>query len=155
MEPWFFGVDPGVSGGVAVLDTLGQVVHAGGLPSDPTELVQVFQALARPARRPWVVGIESVHASPQMGVVSAFTFGRAVGRVETAVVAARPVAQAPSVLTVTPQTWQKWHGCRTGGDKNISKLKAQALFPDLKITHAIADALLIAMYVRQLVLEDV
>jgi hypothetical protein len=34
----------------------------------------------------------------------------------------------------------------TKGDKNISKAKAQELFPDKKIIHATADALLIALY---------
>jgi hypothetical protein len=40
--------------------------------------------------------------------------------------------------------------CLTGGDKNISKRRAQELFPSLKITHAVADALLIAEYGRRL-----
>jgi len=37
----------------------------------------------------------------------------------------------------------------TGGDKNVSKRRAQELFPEIKITHAIADALLIAEYARR------
>ena len=35
------------------------------------------------------------------------------------------------------------------GDKNVTKSRAQELFPELKITHAIADALLIAEYGRR------
>jgi hypothetical protein len=50
---------------------------------------------------------------------------------------------------VSPQKWQKAMGCMTKGDKNVSKAKAQQLFPQLKITHAIADALLIAEYARR------
>jgi hypothetical protein len=50
---------------------------------------------------------------------------------------------------VTPQKWQKAMGCMTKGDKNVSKRRAQELFPQLKITHAIADALLIAEYGRK------
>jgi hypothetical protein len=38
----------------------------------------------------------------------------------------------------------------TKGDKNITKRKAQELFPEIKITHAIADSLLIAEYGRRL-----
>jgi hypothetical protein len=34
----------------------------------------------------------------------------------------------------------------TKGNKNITKQKAQELFPGIKVTHAIADALLIATY---------
>jgi hypothetical protein len=37
----------------------------------------------------------------------------------------------------------------TKGDKNITKRKAQELFPEIKITHAIADSLLIAEYGRR------
>ena len=47
---------------------------------------------------------------------------------------------------IRPQVWQKSLGCMTGGDKNITKRRAQELFPQLKITHATADALLIAYY---------
>jgi hypothetical protein len=34
----------------------------------------------------------------------------------------------------------------TKGDKNVSKRRAQELYPQLKITHSTADALLIATY---------
>jgi hypothetical protein len=37
----------------------------------------------------------------------------------------------------------------TKGDKNVSKRRAQELFPQLKVTHATADALLIAEYGRR------
>jgi len=41
-------------------------------------------------------------------------------------------------------------GCMTKGDKNVSKRKAQELFPSMKVTHASADALLIAEYGRRM-----
>jgi hypothetical protein len=47
---------------------------------------------------------------------------------------------------IRPQVWQKELGCLTKGDKNVTKRKAQELFPSLKVTHATADALLIAKY---------
>jgi hypothetical protein len=47
---------------------------------------------------------------------------------------------------VRPQAWQKAMGCMSKGDKNITKRKAQELFPQIKVTHATADALLIATY---------
>jgi hypothetical protein len=40
-------------------------------------------------------------------------------------------------------------GCLTKGDKNVSKSRAQELFPSIKVTHAIADALLIAEHNRR------
>jgi hypothetical protein len=50
---------------------------------------------------------------------------------------------------IRPQVWQKELGCLTKGDKNVSKRKAQELFPSMKVTHATADALLIAKYGTQ------
>jgi len=48
-----------------------------------------------------------------------------------------------------PQKWQTALDCRTGGDKNISKARAQALFPGVKVIHANADALLLAEFARR------
>jgi hypothetical protein len=89
--------------------------------------------------------VERVRSSPQMGVTSAFTFGCNYERVVMALVCAGIPYEE-----VTPQRWQKALGCMTGGDKNVSKARAQALFPHLKITHAIADSLLIAEYGRRI-----
>lgn len=50
---------------------------------------------------------------------------------------------------VTPAKWQGALGCRSKGDKNVTKRKAQELFPEVKMTHAIADAYLLAEYCRQ------
>jgi hypothetical protein len=88
--------------------------------------------------------IEQVYSSPQMGVKSAFTFGNGFGHLEMALTAAGiPFAR------IRPQVWQKELGCLTKGDKNVSKRKAQELFPSMKVTHATADALLIAKYGTQ------
>ena len=102
--------------------------------------------------------IEEVHVSPsfakskdgkenthRMGARSAFTFGRGYGNLEMALTAAGIPFER-----VSPQKWQKSLGCLTKGDKNVSKRKAQELFPSLKITHATADALLIAEYGRRI-----
>jgi hypothetical protein len=85
--------------------------------------------------------IEQVHSSPQMGVKSAFTFGNGFGHLEMALTAA-----GIPFTRVRPQVWQKELGCLTKGDKNITKRKAQELFPSIKATHATSDALLIAHY---------
>ena len=85
--------------------------------------------------------VEQVSSSPQMGVKSAFSFGQGFGHLEMALTAA-----GISFERIRPQVWQKSLGCMTGGDKNITKRRAQELFPGHKITHATADALLIAYY---------
>ena len=90
------------------------------------------------------VAIEHVHSMPGQGVASSFKFGQGFGHLEMALTAAR----IPFTY-VTPQKWQKELGCLTGGDKNVSKSRAQQLFPHIKVTHAIADSLLITEYCRR------
>ena len=86
-----------------------------------------------------------VHSSPQMGVRSAFTFGQSFGMAEMLLTCLGiPFERG------RPQVWQRSLGCLTGGDKNVTKRRAQQLFPGVRITHANADALLIAEYGRRL-----
>ena len=136
------GIDPGKNGAIAILnDGVLEAVH--GMPqtvADLTDLVRSIVA-ARPAGAQITAYVEQVHSSPQMGVVSAFTFGRGLGNLEAAL-----AAFGVRLVWVRPQVWQKALGCLTGGDKNVSKRRAQELFPGLKITHGNADALLIARY---------
>jgi hypothetical protein len=89
--------------------------------------------------------IENVHSMPKQGVVSAFTFGRNFGFL----IGILTALKIPYEF-VSPQKWQKAMGCMSHGDKNVTKSAAQRLFPDIKITHAIADALLICEYGRRI-----
>jgi hypothetical protein len=79
-----------------------------------------------------------------MGVKSAFTFGEGYGRLQMAL-----TALGIPYERIRPAMWQKAMGCLTKGDKNVSKSRAQELFPSIKVTHAIADALLIAEHNRR------
>jgi Holliday junction resolvasome RuvABC endonuclease subunit len=150
MMPCIIGIDPGTNGGIAwITDGKPCVEKMPDTLQDLWELLQDIRAAASP---PLGVGetnamayIEQVHSSPQMGVKSAFTFGNGFGHLEMALTAA-----GIPFTRVRPQVWQKELGCMTKGNKNISKRKAQELFPSMKVTHATADALLIATYgIRQ------
>lgn len=138
----FIGIDPGVSGGIAFIWDRGY--HAVKMPETPQELAHLLRSEAGDGNPRWAY-VERVASSPKMGVVSAFTFGRGYGTI-LGVLAA---LQIPYDL-VTPTVWQKAMGCLTRGDKNVSKGKAAAMFPTLKVTHALADALLIAEYARRM-----
>jgi Holliday junction resolvasome RuvABC endonuclease subunit len=136
----FLGIDPGVSGGVAFITPEGH-----GAAKMPDTVQDVYNLIRHyKADGGTFALLESVHSSPAMGVVSAFTFGKGFGRLEMALTA----LEVPWEY-ISPQKWQKALSCLTGGDKNVSKAKAQQLFPGTKITHAIADALLIAEYARR------
>lgn len=137
----FVGIDPGKNGGIAVLDADGGVVEARQMPGTERDL---YDALAHAGDRAHAV-LELVRASPQMGVVSAFTFGRGYGAIRMAL-----LALGVPFDEVTPPRWQATMQCRSKGDKNVTKRRAQELFPKVKMTHAIADALLLAAYCRRL-----
>jgi hypothetical protein len=137
------GVDPGANGGIAwITDGKACVEKMPDTLQDLWELICDIHPNRLCEKQPPIKAyIEQVSSSPQMGVVSAFSFGRGYGNLEMALTAA-----AIPFERVRPQVWQEALGCMTKGDKNVSKRKAQELFPDRKITHATADALLIAHY---------
>jgi crossover junction endodeoxyribonuclease RuvC len=139
------GVDPGANGAIAWIDERGKscVEKMPDTLQDLWELIRDITNFPRSAidGRKYKAYIEQVSSSPQMGVVSSFSFGRGYGNLEMALTAAGIPFER-----VRPQVWQKAMGCMTKGDKNISKQKAQELFPDKKVIHATADALLIALY---------
>ncbi len=149
----YIGIDPGLSGGIAVLDPHGIVVLVAKMPETDRDLLGLltvhavtgaddFTGLGGETSR---AALEKVGGMPGMGGPSMFKFGANYGAVRMALAAARVAFDE-----VTPQRWQKALGCLTHGDKNISKQRAQQLFPRLTVTHAVADALLLAEYCRRL-----
>lgn len=144
----FIGFDPGGSGGFAVVDETGAFVHAqkfGDLTErDIWDAVKAFTL----GNDIGLVMCEAVHSMPKQGVASSFKFGASYGFL-------RGILTASDVRYefVSPQKWQGKLGCRTGGDKNITKIVAQQRHPGHKITHAVADALLIAEYARRVYRE--
>ena len=144
MSTLFIGVDPGKSGAIAFLDeALGERWFIKGDSTDH-DLAEAVADASSQYDRVFAV-VERVSSSPQMGVKSAFTFGESFGKVQMVLAALK----VPYEL-VSPSKWQGEMKCRTKGDKNVTKREAQRLFPDVKITHANADALLLAEYARRM-----
>lgn len=140
---WFVGVDPGSSGAIAIIDEFGAYVADLKLkdqtPHDVWEWLDTRTAEASKLS----AAIERVHSMPKQGVASSFKFGFSAGFLHGMLVAA-----GIPFDDVTPQKWQKELSCLTRGDKNISKTAAQRRWPEVRITHANADALLIAEWRR-------
>lgn len=134
------GIDPGQSGGMAFLPADDSFI---GLVAKMPETERDLWDLLKD----WLeIGInyaflEAVHAMPQQGVSSTFKFGQHYGMLRGFL-----IALGVPFETVSPAVWQRKLGCLSHGNKNITKAKAQELFPSLHITHATADALLIAHY---------
>jgi hypothetical protein len=88
--------------------------------------------------------IEEVASRPGQGAPGMFKFGMGYGALRMALVACRIPFEA-----IRPQVWMKRMGCMTHGDKNVSKRKAEGLWPGIKFTHATSDASLIAEAARR------
>ena len=138
----YIGVDPGKSGAIAIVDSDGGVVNF--IKGSETER-DISDWLAHETEEVVAGVIEKVHAMPKQGVTSSFKFGYSFGFLSGMLIAHR----VPFEL-VSPLKWQTAMSCRTGGDKNVSKAAAQRLWPSIKITHATADALLLAEYCRRM-----
>ncbi len=156
----FLGIDPGKSGGISRLTTYSVNVTAYKLTNcTPADIYHILKDVSKGGS--CVALIERVASSPQMGRASAFKFGEGYGFLKGLLTA----LEIPFEF-VQPAKWQGYLKCRTGvkdkkgnvvrdkrgipkHDKNITKKKAQELFPQLKITHAIADALLIGEYLKR------
>lgn len=140
-------VDPGAQGGIAVQtfgDNPSLVVTK--MPDTPKDLLD-FLAQHKEGARAY---IEKVGGMPGQGGSAMFNFGKGYGNLEMALIA----LQIPTE-TVTPQKWQKALQLGTKGTssktqwKNKLKARAQLLYPSLKITLALADALLLLEYAKR------
>lgn len=141
----YIGIDPGASGGIGVATPLGDVA-AHKMPDTPHELADLIRSytLRNSLTKPFAV-LERVASFPGQGVSSTFKFGANFGMIQGVLAA----VGIPYEL-VSPGVWQKAMGCLTKGDKNVTKAAAQRMFPGIRVTHAVADALLLAEYARRI-----
>ena len=121
--------------------------HVGEVRMDET-IQDVGRALLRYRKRVSFALIEQVNAMPKQGIASAFKFGQAYG-MQQAMVA----ILGWRYELIRPQEWQAQMRCRKNKktkDKNVTKSAAQQLFPDIKVMHRNADALLLAELARRI-----
>jgi hypothetical protein len=159
----YLGIDPGASGGLAILTADG-IAQAFRSPATEGDLARLFESRVVPARIVYCL-VERVHSFPDAGVAGMFTFGRGVG-----VLIGLLLAHKIPFEEMEPRTWQKALGIPPRIKKpkkpkpfmqylpeetptqwkNRLRAKAQALFPNIEITLATADALLIAEVARRI-----
>lgn len=146
----FIGIDPGKKGAVAAISIEDKERHkldVYPLPESIKEKVQLLTNIITGTTRNFCV-VEKVHASPQMGVVSAFTFGKGFGHLEGMLTV---MMSHRDYEFVNPQVWQTGLDCLTGGDKKISVRRVGELFPAYaKVKKDYADAILISYYCYRL-----
>ncbi len=140
------GIDPGANGGIAVLDDSGAVIFFSKMPATPQDLIDCLSEFANDS----VCTLERVQGMPKQGGSAMFNFGKGFGYIEMALIALKIPTE-----TITPQKWEKTYQLGASRDctktewKNKLKAKAQQMFPYIKMTLAICDALLIAEYGRR------
>lgn len=142
----YVGIDPGASGGVAIISSEGKVEALIDLSKLTEPDIVSWLKLYRESLVFCI--IERVHSMPGQGVSSSFKFGRSYGLVTGIVMGLQiPFGE------VTPQVWQKEfsigkHASKTE-HKRALRQRAQELFPTQKITANTADALLLAEFCRR------
>ena len=148
------GVDPGVHGGLAILEIMDgaapQLLEAIDIPTVGAKAKERVDVLALRtwvmARQPQHAFIERAQAMPRQGSSSGFKYGRATGAIE-AVIACCEVA----ITIIEPASWKKAHHLR-GGDKEGARQRALQLFPSAhallarKRDHNKGEAALVALY---------
>ena len=146
------GIDPGLSGALAILDGNGATELVTDLPVirdrtlawiDGSALQSILLDAIR--GRPTRAIVERVSAMPRQGVASSFQFGVGFGSILSVLQA----LHIPLEL-VTPAMWKRALGLSS--DKNASLHKARLLFPTAELHLAKhdgrAEALLIAHWSR-------
>ncbi len=128
------GVDPGLEGGLAVLDCqprrrpeLISVLDVPTIGEDAKRRVWAMPLLEwLYERRPDVAYIERAQAMPDQGATSGFIYGRAVGALEMAV-----LASGIKLKTAEPQTWKREIGIarvkKANGDTDVPATKRLSL----------------------------
>lgn len=175
----YLGVDPGMSGGICLLDSSGHVAHVEANPESAADfwsmLYYVWEEHSAEGMRCVIEQVSGFIGKEQPGS-SMFKFGKTYGYAIMAITA----LGIPYEL-VTPQRWQKGlaipskaphtgkrervltkgkragetviekFGGESGRDfKRRLREKAQNLFPGISVTETTADAMLIATYCRRL-----
>ena len=149
------GIDPGLDGALALLHANDALeLYPTPVIQGPTrrhvdlaQLAHLVDGIAKHhAAHVW---IEHVGPRPKDGVVQAFSFGCTFTALRMAC-----IAHFMPLEEVTPPSWRKVMGLPPSTDKDASRARASALFPQhahhwpLKKDHDKAEAVLIAAYGR-------
>jgi hypothetical protein len=152
----YIGIDPGVNGGMVVLEEDGSCWACAKMPATPRDL---WDVLAR-----WTSGIAAKalveklgrmprdkNGKPMQSGTTMQVMGRNRGHIEMAL-----IGQGIPMDEILPRQWQAMMGVLGDGkesrtqEKNRHKAKAQELFPPINVTLALSDALLLAECLRRM-----
>ena len=155
--PNFIGIDPGLTGGIAVINNTGkEVIYIGDMPvlalaPNSTGRIErivdaksLFNIIVKYS--PAVVVVEKVCSRPGEGHMGAFSFGKGYG----IILAVTEVVEGVVRIDVTPTSWKK--ALKLNSDKLMSRELAISKFPKAvdmlgrRKDEGRAEALLLALY---------
>lgn len=156
----YIGIDPGLSGGIALIDDDG-VIGTWPMPvltigtKKEINVTGLSRWLESNAYACSMVGVEIQHAMPKQGVSSMFKIGKGYG-----IILGILTALKMPFTEIRANEWQKimFAGHPKANTKDLSKKIAQQLYPsvDFKATSrctnlhdGMTDAALIATYIKQ------
>jgi crossover junction endodeoxyribonuclease RuvC len=154
MSELVIGIDPGLTGALAILGPSGEVITLADLPvsRSPGKLTWLHGAALHDILVTHITGqttavVEVVHAMPKQGVSSTFTFGCVYG----SLLAVLQVLHV-SIHLISPSIWKRDLKL-IGKDKKAALAKARLLFPNAALPlakhHGRAEALLLATWYMQ------
>lgn len=155
----FIGVDPGFSGGVAILKN--DDIETINMPEEFTDIYEMFLEIKEKYSNDELIAVmENVgHGIPGQSSKATASFARHNGHIEMALYALHI-----RTVKVTPQKWQKYFSNSIGSApgenerkekkewKNKLKSLARQMYPDAKATLYTADAILLADYGKHMVM---
>jgi crossover junction endodeoxyribonuclease RuvC len=161
---FYVGIDPGLSGAVAVIDNKNKIVSI-----EDTPVVKVKKSKTRTLYLEsrmadllvaigkqgviLMAGIENVHAMPKQGVTSMFSMGTGFG-IWLGILAALGIPYT----RIEPRAWKKNMGIESGSSKSASAVRAYQLYSTAPLirprsrvpSDGRADALLLAAHMLKL-----
>ena len=151
MNPNIIGIDPGLSGGIAMLDPSGALIAVADLPVLRLDKLAWIDAFAlrtwimeQREGKPCIAVVERVNSMPKQGVASSFQFGVGFG----SILACMRMLSLPLHLP-RPATWKRQMQL-TGKDKHAALDKARQLWPTAELHlskhDGRAEALLVALW---------
>lgn len=165
MSKYYIGMDPGISGAMACLDSIGNirkmcvmpVIKVGNKNKLDAKAISQWLKACFTEEEVRMVAIEEQRPMHKQGVTSTFSTGRSYGILEGTVSA----LGIPYEL-IRPVDWQRtmFKGLPKGKTKDLSKRVAQQLFPKetflkssrcTKVHDGMTDAVLLAEYIRRLI----
>ena len=126
MKTLFIGIDPGKSGGIAIINETTNYIDT--FPYNNEEFIQICTDVYYGTSdcNNIVCCLEKVGARPGQGVVSMFSFGQSVGYIKGVLESFRIPYQE-----ISPQKWKKEFGLNS--EKAASAEVCRKLFPDVSL----------------------